>query len=796
MWLHIFYERMFFMPFIPYVYRHAPVPGGGFVTGFVFHPGIPGIAYARTDIGGVYRYEPDIRSWKSLCDHVTHPGRWETYPLSLALSYLDDNRLFIAAGDGKANNKLCISYDRGDHFLYRDIPTGIHGNASGRGTGERLLHSNTNPDTLYFASQTGGLYVTRDLGESWEHIAVCPPDGREETNLTFIFAHPDHENFLIVGTNGEKNSPDGIKRGPSLYYSTDGGRHFDCLPGQPAPLNHPGSTYPGYVAQRYAFDGQYLYITFSAPGYCWAGFSSYACDTGSCMDGVLLRYQLSPDGDIQEILDLTPSGFSDPVYPSRRLGCGLSGISVDPNLPGVVVMSTICHPDQDTIYHSWDDGLHFTPILQGLSIGHVDFIVDYMKPEYNGGQSIVHWMGDIKINPFDGNQAFFTTGTGVFATFNLANALENKTVTWQPLCNGLEETVHLNVYSPSTGPVKLIDIIGDLGGFAFRDLDYPCKNSFADSQGNRYITCMNADYPDSNTRPVVVTARGNWKGKTIGGLIISHDDCESWTRLPDPNDISPLVDTLISSIRHPNVNAGWAAIASDGKTILWGLARGNELPVPALLYTDDEGQNWHRSLVYDMDGEQITNEKATIKVFSDRVLKDVLYGFGQDSRMFVSLDKGRTFRELPLPENFPKRDLSGIDSRQHYEIRAQRNAPGILWLSMAEAGLWRLAMDLKENKFRAERISREGDIVYRVGLGKEEKEGAPQALYINGTLEGTYGFYRSLDGGLTFQRINTDHQMFGDIRSICGDPRTFGRFYIATGTRGVLYGEPEHQIER
>ncbi len=781
------------MPFIPYVYRHAPVPGGGFVTGFVFHPRTPGIAYARTDIGGVYRYEPDNRSWKSLCDHVTHPGRWETYPLSLALSPMDENRLYIAAGDGKDQNRLCISYDRGDHFQYVDIPAGIHGNASGRGTGERLLASATDSDTLYFASQTGGLFVTRNLGASWEHMAVCPPGGLEETNLTFVFAHPDNENFLIVGTNGEKNSPDGIIRGPSLYFSTDGGKRFACLPGQPAPLLHPGSTYPGYVAQRYAYDGQYLYITFSAPGYCWAGFKSYACDTGSCIDGMLLRYLFSSEGEIREILDLTPSGYNDPDYPARRLGCGLGGISTDTNHPGAVVMSTICHPQQDTIYHSGDFGLHFTPILQGLSIGHIDFTVDYMKPKFNGGHSIIHWMGDLKINPFDGNQAFFTTGTGIFATFNLQDALENKTVAWQPLCGGLEETVHLNVYSPATGPVKLIDIIGDLGGFAFRDLDHPCKNSFADAQGNRYITCMNADYPESTARPVAVTARGNWKGKTAGGLIVSHDDCETWMRLNDPTSISPLVDALIADIRRPNVNAGWTAVTSDGKTILWGLARGNVLPVPALLYTGDEGQTWHQSLVYGLNGELITDDQTAIKVFSDRVWPDILYGFGQESRMFVSLDKGRTFQELPLPEDFPKRDLSGIDSKQHYEIRVQREAPGILWLSLAEAGLWRLAIDLEENKVFPQRISREGDTVYRVGLGKEVKEGAPQALYINGTLEGTYGFYRSLDGGTTFQRINTDQQMFGDIRSICGDPRTFGRFYIATGTRGVLYGEPEIQ---
>lgn len=32
--------------------------------------------------------------------------------------------------------------------------------------------------------------------------------------------------------------------------------------------------------------------------------------------------------------------------------------------------------------------------------------------------------------------------------------------------------------------------------------------------------------------------------------------------------------------------------------------------------------------------------------------------------------------------------------------------------------------------------------------------------------------------------------MFGEINSIDGDCRVFGRFYLATGSNGVKYGEP------
>lgn len=41
--------------------------GGGFVPGIVFNPTKQGLAYARTDIGGLYRLNSDD-SWTPLTD--------------------------------------------------------------------------------------------------------------------------------------------------------------------------------------------------------------------------------------------------------------------------------------------------------------------------------------------------------------------------------------------------------------------------------------------------------------------------------------------------------------------------------------------------------------------------------------------------------------------------------------------------------------------------------------------------------------------------------------------------------
>ncbi|MGN1187962.1 MAG: hypothetical protein ACI4R6_05670, partial [Lachnospiraceae bacterium] len=70
---------------VPYQYNNAPIPGGGYVTGFAFHKRQPGILYARTDIGGVYRYIYEEKRWRSLADHVTMRDMAEVFPIAIAL---------------------------------------------------------------------------------------------------------------------------------------------------------------------------------------------------------------------------------------------------------------------------------------------------------------------------------------------------------------------------------------------------------------------------------------------------------------------------------------------------------------------------------------------------------------------------------------------------------------------------------------------------------------------------------------------------------------------------------------
>lgn len=776
---------------VPYLYKNAPIPGGGYVTGLIYHQKKPGILYARTDIGGTYRFDEKEGKWKSLINHVTSEDLAETYPIALALDDAFPERLYIMSGVNKQGyGVLSISEDYGESFTYKRIPTTVHGNLSGRGTGYRLVVDKQDHNVLYFASQLGGLWKTINRGDTWERLPL------EEDYMTFVWVSEDSRT-IVAGTAGYTTRSREDMRGHSLYVSYDAGKSFEKLI-MPENLEIMGSKMNGLVASRYDYDGKYLYVTMNVTGrWNYIVDLGYSCDTGDMVGGKVLRYYFE-GGKIAGYDDITPDKEGN--LTTEYLNYGFGGICSCASRPGLVACSTLCREKEypEAIYVSEDYGSNWSVSLCGLEQGGMYFRTSYMLPEYNGNRSLLHWQSDVKINPFEPNKLWFNSGTGVFTT----DSLLSENPAYHDYCDGIEETVHLNVYGPVKGEVQLVDIVGDLGGFAFRDLDKACKNSFDDEKGNRYITCINADMSDEDSNLAIITARGNWTGLTKGGLIRTRDGFKSFERIPMPFGLGDRIDEQLKKIETPNVNAGWVAMSPDGKRIVWSIAEGILLPRELVIVSQDGGNSFAKVDVYNQKGEPV--EKGLLKVYSDRQNPNLFYGFGEKGQLYVSLNGGLSFCEKQVNASrkngvkitFPTSHFGKIDTANKTEIRGVAGEEGLFYMALSKEGLWKLQYDGKKDIFIATKLTEDSDTCLRMGLGLGRAGGTyigePKAIYLCGKIDGEYGFYRTLDEGDTFERLNAAQQMFGEINSMDGDKRVFGRFFIATGSRGVLYGEPEN----
>jgi hypothetical protein len=165
----------------PYVWKNAQVVGGGYVTGLVFNAPEKGLLYARTDMGGAYRWDTAAGQWIPLTDWIGEKD-WNLLGIdSLATDPVDPNRLYLAAGTytnaWAGNGAILRSTDRGRTFQRTALPFKLGGNEDGRGAGERLVIDPADHGTLLLGTRKNGLWRSTDYGDVEAGLLV-PRQGR------------------------------------------------------------------------------------------------------------------------------------------------------------------------------------------------------------------------------------------------------------------------------------------------------------------------------------------------------------------------------------------------------------------------------------------------------------------------------------------------------------------------------------------------------------------------------------------------------------------------------------------
>ncbi|MFB0615505.1 RICIN domain-containing protein [Streptomyces sp. AGS-58] len=404
----------------PYVWKNAQVVGGGYVTGLVFNPREKSLLYARTDMGGAYRWDTGAEQWIPLTDWIGEKD-WNLLGIdSVATDPVDPERLYLGAGtytnEWAGNGAILRSTDRGRTFKRTDLPFKVGANEDGRGAGERLAINPADNGTLLLGTRKNGLWRSDDHGVTWRQVSSFPvKDGASSgAGISFVTYGPAGSKTIYVGV---------ADRSTSLYRSTDGGGSWQAVSGQPA----------GQLPQHGVLSGDgSLYLTYTN--------------------------NLGPNGvTAGSVWKYTPDrGAWKNVSPSQG-SYGFSGLAVDPRKPSTVMVTTLGRWwPEDEIYRSTDGGTTWKA-LAGKSVRNAS-AAPYV------GTRTGHWMTALAIDPFNSGHVLYGTGNGILRSKDADASDSGGTSHWSMGARGLEETALMDAIAPPGG-ATVITAMGDQGGF-------------------------------------------------------------------------------------------------------------------------------------------------------------------------------------------------------------------------------------------------------------------------------------------------------------------------------------------
>src|SRR6185312_13486646 len=103
-----------------YTWNNVRIVAGGYVDGIIAHPKQQGLFYARTDVGGAYRYNATTAQWVPLNDWTPPADSQWTGIESMAIDPNNTNMLYLVGGlytqSWGSNGAILVSSDQGAHF--------------------------------------------------------------------------------------------------------------------------------------------------------------------------------------------------------------------------------------------------------------------------------------------------------------------------------------------------------------------------------------------------------------------------------------------------------------------------------------------------------------------------------------------------------------------------------------------------------------------------------------------------------------------------------------------------------
>jgi photosystem II stability/assembly factor-like uncharacterized protein len=452
----------------------------------------------------------------------------------------------------------------------------------------------------------------------------------------------------------------------------------------------------------------------------------------------------------------TGAGKWTDITPDRASQGGYMGLSLDPQRPGRVAVSTVNRwQPGDTVWLSNNGGRNWTSLKEHSTrdVSASPFL-KFGKTDAPFG----HWIAGLAIDPFDSGTLAYTPGATLYRT---EDGLQSK-LRWKPWVDGIEQTAVITLTSP-VGGAPLISGFGDIHGFVHDKPDVSPTSML-----------LHPDMPNTNNIDyaglapnVVVRSASNYEDQAgAASLGWSEDGGHSWHEIK----ATPVQFEGETAERFDTNGEAPIAVSADGRTFV--------VAGPVLLATSDRGKSWWMPTGLPQDVRAVADKADPARWYA------VDFAGG---KVFVSIDGARSFHAA---------SASGLPADLKSAAPHWREAPSALIATPGKAGeLWFLvAGRLYCSTDAAQSFTAATGPAIKIelfGLGKAAPGAAAPALYAIGEKGSAKAVWRSIDAGATWLRINDDQHQWGlRFRMLSGDPRVFGRVYLATDGRGIIYGDP------
>ena len=711
--------------------------GGGYVTGLIYHPVNSTLLYARTDVGGAYRWNTTNSTWTPITDGLGWgPNEGQFHGVeSIALDPNNDQLVYMVTGDTATstsvhNGRIYISSDRGTNWTHYDLPFAVGGNDDGRGYGERLSIDPELPSIMYYATRKDGLWKSTDSGHTWAQVtsfsSTRMANGGQVYGTGQVLFDTSNRGtgtqtwVLWATVNPDYAQAAGLTS--SLYKSTNGGATW-------TPVSVPAAVSGYYIPHVVRAADGYFYMAFNQTGGQGRPGPGYVYKFGGGANG----------GTWTQLLSTTSMGVGglsiNGTGSTTRIAVGMTGWA-----------------DSSKQIQVSDDA--------GATWREVEANMPHTSDTCKG------WIEGVTIDPANRDHIMHIHGGGICETANASSA----TPTWSPKVDNLEETATLfAAAAPAGAAYKLINSAGDIGTWVISDLTTrPTKGPLDSwSSGN------SADMAWSDPTYIAATGVDNANG-TVVKAFWSGDSGNTWSQfatLPTGGSASSSqVQSVAVTSRN---NLVWAPQDS----------------VPS--YTTNNGASWTQTNLPAFT-ETWNGFFRAYRLATDRVNPNKVYAFDsgganwghQPGKVYISYDGGHNF------------GLSGMWGAANMAPNAwgntsmvvNPNAEGDIWVTDGNALYHSVNSGwnwVQVGSF----ASANGTMgATKVTLGKAQA-GSPYsaAIYVEGTLNGQWGIFHSDDGGATWSRWNDDAHQFGGSAVMVGDWNTYGRIYVNGVARGLQY---------